>query len=323
MEKFLSCDWGTTSFRLRLIQASDLAVIEEESSREGISNSFNLWKQSKQREEDRLFFYLRIIKDHIHRIETKLKYSLKGVPLIVSGMASSSMGMLELPYTTLPFSLDGSGIELSLHEASAFFSHELLIISGCKTDDDVMRGEETKIIGSKADAKGPEELYIFPGTHSKHIRVKGGKVTHFKTFMTGEFFEMLSTKSILSDCVEKTGWADHEENRIGFELGVMDSLQSNILHSAFWVRTNQLFDKLSKEENYFYLSGLLIGTEIKEMDTPESVPITIVSDQFLGPLYEEALRVPGKNGTKRNFKMANADKALIQGQYKIYKKNKI
>jgi 2-dehydro-3-deoxygalactonokinase len=323
MEKFLSCDWGTSTFRLRLIQSKDFVVLAEESSEEGISRSFMLWKQSRQREEERLFFYLRIIKDHIHRIETQLKYSLKGTPVIVSGMASSSLGMLELPYKPLPFQLDGSGLEISSFEPSGFFNHEMMMISGCKTNDDVMRGEETKIVGCSPDSKVHEELYIFPGTHSKHVKVTAGKVEHFRTFMTGEFFELLTTHSILSNCVEKTGWADHEENRIGFELGVMDSLHSNLLQSAFWVRTNDLFEKLSREENYFYLSGLLIGYEIRELDNQAPLPVTIVSDNFLGPLYEEALRIPKKNGEKRNFKRADADRSLIKGQYRIYKsKNK-
>jgi 2-dehydro-3-deoxygalactonokinase len=139
--------------------------------------------------------------------------------------------------------------------------------------------------------------------------------------MTGEFFELLSSKSILANCVEKTGWADHEENRIGFELGVMDSQQANLLQSVFWTRTNDLFGKLSKEENYFYLSGLLIGNEISELDSQGSLPVTVVSDNFLGPLYEEALRIPKKNGDKRSFKRVDADLSLIKGQYKIYKSN--
>jgi 2-dehydro-3-deoxygalactonokinase len=322
MEKFLSCDWGTTTFRLRLIQSKDFKVLAEAFSEEGIARSFALWKQSRQREEDRLFFYLRIIKDHIHRIETQLKYSLKGTPVIVSGMASSSLGMIELPYKSIPFPLDGSEMQISSFEPSGFFNHDLLIISGSKTNDDVMRGEETKIIGCGPDSKGKPELYIFPGTHCKHVRIKGGMVDHFKTFMTGELFDLLSTKSILSNCVEKTGWLDHEENRIGFELGVMDSLHSNLLHSIFWVRTNDLLEKLTKEENYFYLSGLLIGNEIKEIDSQDPIPITIVSDNFLGPLYEEALRIPKKNGEKRNFSMVDADLCLIKGQYKIYQSKK-
>ena len=31
------------------------------------------------------------------------------------------------------------------------------------------------------------------------------------------------------------------------------------------VRTNQLFEKYSGEENYYYLSGLLIGNELSEI----------------------------------------------------------
>jgi 2-dehydro-3-deoxygalactonokinase len=159
MEKFLSCDWGTTSFRLRLIQTSDYTVIMEEASEEGISRSFNLWKQSRQIEEERMFFYLRIIKDHIHRIETKLKYSLKGIPVIVSGMATSTLGMMELPYKMFQ-----SGWIWNRNQEDGtlwFFNHDLLLIS-VKTADDVMR-EETKMVGCEPVSKTGEELFIFQG----------------------------------------------------------------------------------------------------------------------------------------------------------------
>ncbi len=65
-----------------------------------------------------------------------------------------------------------------------------------------MRGEETQLIGCLKSGK-QDGFFIFPGTHSKHVEVEDGMVKDFKTYMTGEFFELLSQKSILLNSVEE------------------------------------------------------------------------------------------------------------------------
>jgi len=132
--------------------------------------------------------------------------------------------------------------------------------------------------------------------------------------MTGEFFELLSVKSILSASVEKTLDLNDEKNKEAFEAGVKESLHSNLLNTSFKVRTNHLFHKLTPRENYHYLSGLLIGTEIKEI--ANSAPgITLVSNPYLHSHYEIAFRLV-MNKT-RSLKIQNADEAIVAGQLKI------
>jgi 2-dehydro-3-deoxygalactonokinase len=114
-------------------------------------------------------------------------------------MASSTIGMADLPYKDIPFSTDGSDLKLHTIPASVSFKHSVTLISGVRTEDDVMRGEETKLIGCTVGVSNKNNhLFIFPGTHPKHVHVKNDKATAFKTYMTGEFFDLLSTKSILS-----------------------------------------------------------------------------------------------------------------------------
>ena len=72
MEKFFSCDWGTTAFRLRLVEVAGLKIIAEESNQQGIAETYQRWKQSGRNEELRLTFYLNIIQQHIKLIEQKL-----------------------------------------------------------------------------------------------------------------------------------------------------------------------------------------------------------------------------------------------------------
>src|SRR5690606_28749987 len=98
---------------------------------------------------------------------------------------------------------------------------------------------ETQLIGcfSSADQHRPEEqLFIFPGTHSKHVIVRKNKITGFKTYLTGELFNLLSEKSILSASVEKDEGLPNKIKLKSFEKGVTESLTQNVLHHVFLVR---------------------------------------------------------------------------------------
>lgn len=318
MDKFLSCDWGTSAFRLRLISAENLSIIEETTSKQGIADTFMLWKQRPQKGLERLDFYIDIIANQIKTLEERTGYSLENLPLIISGMASSTIGMVDLPYKNLPFSTLGKDLEKLVIKDRKHPKLKILVISGVRTENDVIRGEETKLVGCAADIDNNQHVFIFPGTHPKHVFVKTKLVVDFKTYMTGEFFDLLSTKSILSVSVKKNENFEKEHYLQSFERGVNESLNSNLLHSCFLVRTNQLFLKYSEEENYFYLSGLLIGTELKSLSAVGQ-NITIVANEALGKQYNTALQmlnIPVKQGA---VSIMNADEALIKGQWEIYK----
>ena len=313
MSKFISCDWGTSALRLRVVDMAAFVQAEAVSD-QGIFSTFNLWKQSGKQEDERLFFYQAILNQQIKKLEKQLSSSLDNVPLIVSGMASSNIGMLELPYKDVPFNSDGHDLQTRVIQPTDDFSHKILMISGIKTPNDVMRGEETQLIGCMNDDDKADQYFIFTGTHSKHVIVKNGKATDFKTYMTGEFFELLSKKSILSNVVEENNGLSNYIDLESFRKGVADSLHSNLLHNSFLVRTNLLLGKLSKKENYHYLSGLLIGTEMKELADKHEY-INLVSNESLSPYYKAAFYLLNKSNSI--LKIENADEALLRGQLKI------
>jgi 2-dehydro-3-deoxygalactonokinase len=318
MKNFISCDWGTTAFRLRLIDASDCSIITEESSKQGIAETFQHWKATNLPEDKRAAFYQEIMQQHIKAIEQKHQLSLDDVPVILSGMASSTIGMIDLPYKNIPFAVDGSDVNVHTIQATDTFKHLVVIISGVRTHDDVMRGEETKLVGSVDEADSIKQLFIFPGTHPKHVTVENEKATNFKTYMTGELFSLLSKNSILANSVQENG--DFETNQESFQQGVSDGATINLLHACFLVRTNDVFSKLSKTENYFYLSGLLIGSELKELSPEVHDCITVVGNEILTPPYIKALKILGMSKTSK-LSARDADDALIAGQMKIYQRH--
>jgi 2-dehydro-3-deoxygalactonokinase len=133
--------------------------------------------------------------------------------------------------------------------------------------------------------------------------------------MTGEYFALLSKYSILSVSIaETTGLAitTGSSAEAAFRQGIKDSSHTNLLHQSFLVRTRQLFGQSTKEENYYYLSGLLIGTECRELKGTLA-PVTIVSEGRLRDHYHIALQTLAIT----DLKIQSLDEAVIRGQAKI------
>ena len=315
MKTLISCDWGTSSFRLRLVDITTGKVLSELNTNQGIKDTFSAWNANKNEANDRQTFYSNILSEQIKNLNDA--GSLNGIPVIISGMASSSIGLLDLPYKELPFSTDGIDLLVHTIRATEDCPHAITLVSGAKTATDVLRGEETILIGCEIPLDEQKRLYIFPGTHSKHIIVQQGKVVDFTTYMTGEFFDLLANKSILAASVKKDIPAHDGIYEAAFKKGVLKGANVNLLSSAFKVRINQLNNKLTATENYNYLSGLLIGCELNTVNRNDDFFITIVAGQTLLQQYLLAFQVLGFD---KNIQGLNADTALVNGHCKLYKK---
>ncbi|HZI53257.1 MAG TPA: 2-dehydro-3-deoxygalactonokinase [Chitinophagaceae bacterium] len=312
MKLFFSCDWGTSMFRLRLVDAVDARILSEIKTGYGIATAFESWKQNGQDPNERISFYQAYLGDQLKKMATSFDVSLANAPVVLSGMASSSIGMLELPYKNFPFRCDGSDLVLHTIPSRQNMPSQI-IISGVRSEADVIRGEETILAGCEIEADDKEQLFILPGTHSKHITVKDGWVKNVTTYMTGELFDLLSNKSILSASVKKDVREQNHHDGF-FAEGVMKGLTSKFLNSIFHVRTNQLFGKASPEQNYQHLSGLLIGHELKELSGNSQGPVTLVCGTALKKAYMIALEILELSS---QLQYKDADVALINGQRKI------
>lgn len=317
--RFLSCDWGTTAFRLRLVGSEPRRVLAANRGEQGIAATFAAWKAAGGQPGDRWSHFSRVIEHHLARLAEETGASLADIPLVISGMASSSMGMRELPYGELPLVLDGSGLVVERVASQADFPHPVVLICGVRSDDDVMRGEETQLIGACAlgaaheAAPAPRRRFVFPGTHAKHVDVRAAQAVGFRTYMTGEFFDLLSGKSVLANSVAAGADLDRPENLAGFAAGVQAGAAGNLLHAAFRVRTRALLEKAAATENYHYLSGLLIGAELRDLDAPDT-PITLVGAGPLLAAYRHAFHVLG---SRAPLAVLDADDCLIAGQLTV------
>lgn len=204
----------------------------------------------------------------------------------ISGMASSSVGWIELPYASMPFLLDGSSLvtrSLKLKISNGPGEANVLLLSGLANEKGMMRGEETELIGLWPDAANlsgnREMVVVLPGTHSKHVFVREGCVVDLRTYMTGELFEILSRHSILnasvSDHTEAGDLGDPEAVQ-GFLAGVDQAKKQGLPQSLFEVRSRQVLKSCSARSNRWFLSGLLIGAEMLELGGMEGAPVSIL-----------------------------------------------
>lgn len=320
----IGCDWGTSSFRLRLINSSDLNLIGEITSQEGIASTFNAWKKNAESQGiSRQQFYRQQLTRQVALLANRVAIDLTGIPIVISGMATSSIGMEEVAYATLPFPVDGSLASTKRLPRQANFPHDITLISGVRTEHDVMRGEETQLIGLLAlldtlHVVVNESILIFPGTHSKHIYIQNHQVVNFHTFMTGEVYNLMAHFSILKDSVTPTELSAYSASDLdAFAQGIKESSSSSVLSSLFRVRNNQLFGKLPKKQNTLYLSGLLIGAELRSLINQPNWQLILCSGNNLYELYKVGLEELDLSDRTITISADLIDKATIAGQVKI------
>lgn len=322
MVRFISCDWGTSSFRVRLVNTADLQVVEEIKSQLGVAAAYKAFIETGQTSPvEREKYFKKILSEGIQELGEKANEDLSGLMVICSGMVSSSIGMREIAFTDLPFDVSGRNLLMDYIGASDKFSHPLLILSGVKSEFDVMRGEETQLVGIIQQVKhfSGSGLFILPGTHSKHILVEDHHVIGFTTYMTGEFFDVLSNYSVLKSSLTPDNDLSLSTNRDSFLQGVEDSGNSSLLALAFKVRINGLMKFKSLTENYHYLSGLLIGTELRMLEKSPPAPLFLCSTSNVFYQYKLTLESLGLGAEMIPDSLV--DKAVVSGQMKIFNQN--
>jgi 2-dehydro-3-deoxygalactonokinase len=205
---------------------------------------------------------------------------------LIAGMAGSQQGWLEAPYCKCPAGFDEVAARLVW-----VVRGRIAIVPGLSIDaggvPDVMRGEETQVFGALQALGLQSARLVLPGTHSKWVTVTDSKVTHFSTWMTGEFYALLRQHSILA----RTLPADEPPlDAIAFNEGVAYALRGEgLLHTAFSARTLALFKRMAADALPSYLSGLVIGEELRCQALQTGDHVIIVGADALVARYEQAL----------------------------------
>ncbi len=267
----LAVDWGTTSFRAYRLDSAG-GVVESRSAPAGILavEGGNFAAVLEQQAGDWI--------------------AAGDATVFMSGMIGSRQGWLEVPYAACPAGLDE--IAAGMRKV-AWARADVWIAPGltCRDDagvPDVIRGEETQILGILDRLGTGRHTICLPGTHSKWVEVENGRITHFSTHMTGEAFAVFKGHSILGRMMK-----DGDTDRRAFADGVHRSADSGgLLHHLFGVRSRGLFGELPDTASASYLSGLLVGHEIHAAAT-NGRPVHLLCTAQLADVYRQALDVLG------------------------------
>ncbi len=219
---------------------------------------------------------------------------------LISGMAGSKQGWVEAPYCACPAGFADVAAQLQWITDPALTLPTAIVPGLCceqacdlphlASVPDVMRGEEVQIFGAMFLGSSVEGLFILPGTHSKWAWVQSGRVTAFQTFMTGEFFAVLSQHSLLARTIDTIAAFDAQ----AFALGVARASQSgSLLHNAFGARTLALMSRMEAGPLASFLSGLVIGDELRSLRRDTSADIVLIGSDNLTRRYALAFETLG------------------------------
>lgn len=269
-EGLIAVDWGTTNRRGYLLGA-DGKLLDETEDDKGI---------------------LSVEAGRFPAAVAELRERLGDRPMLLAGMVGSNRGWIEAPYVPCP----ASGDELAAHIIWAEEGRTAIVPGLSFLNDrraDVMRGEEVQIFGALAAGTiAANSLVCHPGTHNKWVTLEGGRVTSFRTVMTGELFSLLKEHSILSDLLQ----AAEVESGPAFEEGVLHGLSDeDVTAELFSVRARVLLERAERGDAASYTSGLLIGTDLRTglRHAGEGDEIAVMGRPELTALYASALRVAG------------------------------
>lgn len=264
MKNIVAVDWGTSSLRVARLDDRGRAVEQRESARGILTVPPGGFPQA----------FHEACGDWMHG----------GAIALMCGMVGSKQGWQEAPYAPCPAGFHEIASKLTWVDPG-----RVAIVPGltCEIDGapDVMRGEETKALGVLKLLGSGDATIVMPGTHCKWVRARGGRIESFATFMTGEFYAVLRQHSILSRTLPPDDGDLDEES---FLRGVDHAARAgNLLHAAFSARTLSLFDGIAAEAMPSYLSGLLIGEELRT--APIADPVALAGAEKLTRRYALAL----------------------------------
>jgi 2-dehydro-3-deoxygalactonokinase len=295
---FVAVDWGTSSLRVWLM-APDGAVLAESRSAEGMDVVARGGFEA-------------VLRAHLAELGPDLDGLPKPLPVVLCGMVGARQGWREAPYVDVPAALASvadRAVAVSVEGIDARILPGMARRSRARPD--VMRGEETQLLGLVLDDPAATGTVCMPGTHCKWVRLAAGRVEDFSTAMTGELFAVLAHHSILRHSIGDAV-ASGEPASEAFQGGLAAGLAEPQLLPArlFAIRAESLLFAATGVAAADRLSGLLIGAEVGAAVAahPADGPVRLVAAGRLARLYEAALKAAG-----RTVVAVDADAAVRAG----------
>lgn len=218
------------------------------------------------------------------------------LPIIACGMVGARDGWSEVPYVSCP----ASSLTI-MGAAQPVPDGRLKILPGVvqtHPSADVMRGEETQLIGILTEQQSV--TVCLPGTHSKWADAEGGHLTGFRTYVTGDLFAAARASSIFAALAQEAPF-----DASSFRKGIDDACTTPLTRALFQTRARVATGGMRPDQAYWFLSGLLIGAELLcEIKEHPGSPVVLLADGALRDLYEFAFDALGRTVVCRSSEAA-------------------
>lgn len=266
---YLVIDWGTTNFRA-FAMSEDNTLLATRELNSGLLNVTN-----NQFAETLASILEQWIGEYKH------------LPVYMAGMVGSAKGWHNVSYVSTPAkckSLNSKAFKFDLP-----WGAPAVIFPGVSDESrhqqyDVMRGEEVQLFGLASMLSESSFTAVLPGTHSKHAYFSDNSIIQFSSFLTGELFSMVIGHSMLGKGLE----IQKPFEQSAFIQGVNEAQNGALTNKLFLAWTHRLFQNLTEHQVPDYISGMLIGYELKELKTKS---IYLIGNQALCHRYLLAAKV--------------------------------
>ncbi len=277
---FIGVDWGTSRMRAMLCAPNKLAPTKDELVfSDGIA-------KLKKPVADTLFDAIAPWVEQYGKLD-----------IVMAGMVGSNIGWKSTPYLSCPAELSELRSLATKFEENG---HTITILPGARGTNamgqpDLMRGEELQILGWMArhpDVSHEDRLICLPGTHTKWARLQDGRLESFATSLTGELFAILKDHSILVPKLTSETATGFQNASFLKGAKLADQQPNGLLHILFSTRTRYITNPDELGDPASFLSGLLIGSDVKtaiDNCAKPNVIVEVIGDPALGDKYALAI----------------------------------
>jgi 2-dehydro-3-deoxygalactonokinase len=251
--------------------------------------------------------------------------------VIAAGMITSPLGLAEVPHVPTPAGLNELAAATRQYSFPEITDLPILLVPGARSGPrpcdpetvgttDVMRGEETLLIGLRAlGLIAPRSTLLNLGSHWKVIEFDGrARIASSVTSMTGELIHTAQTQTVLASSVPQTPPSLIDQTWL--EAGMREQRRSGLARALFCVRLLEQGSDGSAEQRLSFLIGAFLASDMDALvsrglfDSAGKVVIAgggVIAEAWRRALTQNSMRAIALNDSE-------VENALLTGFRRIF-----
>jgi 2-dehydro-3-deoxygalactonokinase len=254
--------------------------------------------------------------------------------VIAAGMITSNLGLQEVKHVQAPAGLLELASKIQETRFEDFKELSFCFIPGIRSGPgsadldnidsiDIMRGEETEVIGAleviEQIEHGSSFLYIHLGSHTKMIQVDAGKISASASTLAGELTQSIVDQTILRSSLPETPFAAF--NPTFFSKGWEHCHGVGFTRALYEVRILQLNSAFPKQDLASFLSGVILHEEFRCLmalvgNTSSHQQVLLSGLPQLQPAWTCALERQGFR--VRQVNAEETERCFLTGMFRIF-----